>query len=124
MAVLIDYRVDQVAFEIEMVVDVARTETSFCSDFIGRNRSIARSRLRNGRWLFSTRLLAQRPTSCFSALPSLFIAARLERKPSAAICSGEPCRLSVFFISAALPSCLSFGDIALEDFALTIDCSP
>jgi hypothetical protein len=38
-------------------------------------RSMARSRLRNDRWLFSTRLLAQRPISCFSALPSSFIAA-------------------------------------------------
>ena len=32
-------------------------------------------RLVRARWLFSTRLLAQRPTSCFSALPSSFIVA-------------------------------------------------
>lgn len=31
---------------------------------------MARSLRRKGRWLFSTLLLAQRPTSCFSALPS------------------------------------------------------
>jgi len=46
---------------------LAWTETNFCKLLICRNRSIARSRLRNGKWLFSNRLLAQRPTSCFSA---------------------------------------------------------
>ena len=46
------------------------------------NLSIARSRRRNGEWLFSARLLAQRPTSCFSTLPSCFIVASQERRPS------------------------------------------
>src|SRR3546814_10282024 len=42
-------------FEIE-----AWTEANFCSDFICRNRSIARSRRRNGRCEFSARLFSQR----------------------------------------------------------------
>ena len=37
---------------------LAWTEANFCRVFIRRNRSIARSRRRKGRWLFSTRLLA------------------------------------------------------------------
>lgn len=36
---------------------LAWTLANFCSDFIGPNLSIARSRCRNDRWLFSTRLL-------------------------------------------------------------------
>ncbi len=51
----------------------ACTLANVCSDFIRRKRSIARSRLRNDRRLFSTLLLAQRPTSCLSAFPSSFI---------------------------------------------------
>ena len=93
---------------------LAWTEANFCSVFIRLKRSIARSRRRNGRWLFSTRLLAQRPTlenrllkkrrpiSCFSALPSSFIAARYERRPSVVIFSGEPWRFSVFFMKVNL----------------------
>jgi hypothetical protein len=67
--------VDQVAFEVEVVVDVGLAEANFCKLFICLNRSITRSRRRNGRCEFSTRLLAQRPTSRFSALPSSVIAA-------------------------------------------------
>lgn len=47
----------------------AGIEANFCKALICRNRSIARSRRRNGRWLFSARLLAWRPTSCSSAFP-------------------------------------------------------
>ena len=43
-------------------------EANFCSVFIWRNPSIARSRRRNGRCKLSTRLLPQRPTSCLSAM--------------------------------------------------------
>ena len=53
----------------------AWTELNFCRVFICLNLSIARSRRQNGRWEFSTLLLAQRPTSSLSALPSSFIAA-------------------------------------------------
>jgi hypothetical protein len=49
-----------------MIVDVACTEANFCKQAIRLNLSIARSRLRKLRCEFSTRLLAQRPTSCFS----------------------------------------------------------
>jgi hypothetical protein len=52
---------------------------NLCSVFIRLNRSMARSRRRSGRWLFSARLLAQRPTSCLSALPIPFIATRSDR---------------------------------------------
>ena len=54
------------AFEIEVIVDVGMdAEANFCRVFIRLKRDIARSRRRKGRWLFSTLLLAQRPTSCF-----------------------------------------------------------
>jgi hypothetical protein len=65
------------------------------------NLSIARSRRRNGRWLFSTLLLAQRLTSCCSTLPSFFIAAWYERSPSVAIFSGDPWRFSAFFMKVS-----------------------
>ena len=48
---------------------------NFRSAFICRKRSFTYSRRRNGRWLFSTRLLTQRPTSCFYSRFSSFIAA-------------------------------------------------
>lgn len=43
--------------------NAACTETNFCSDFIRRNRCIARSRRRNGGCEFSDRLLSRRPIS-------------------------------------------------------------
>jgi hypothetical protein len=68
------------------------------------NRTIARSHRRNGRWLFSARLLAQRPTSRWSALPSSFIAARQERRPSVVIASGEPWRFNAFSMNLRVAS--------------------
>jgi hypothetical protein len=54
----------------------AASDANFFSVFNCLNLSIARSRRRNGRCEFSTRLSAQRPTSCFPALPSSVITAR------------------------------------------------
>jgi len=54
---------------------LAWTEANFCSDFIRWDRSIVRSRRGKDRWLFSTLLLARRPTSRLSRLPSSSIAA-------------------------------------------------
>jgi hypothetical protein len=53
--------------------------------------------------------MAQRPISCFAALPSSFIAALYGRSPSVVIASGRPHRFSAFFmnVSAAALS-LSF----------------
>lgn len=65
--------------ELKCLWREAWTEANFCSDFIWRNRSIARSARRNGRWLFSARLFGQRPVSRFAVLPSSFIAALYER---------------------------------------------
>ncbi len=67
--------IDEMTFLVEVVVDLGVDRADFCSVFILRKRCIARSRLRNGRCEFSTRLLAQRPTSCFCSLPSSVIAA-------------------------------------------------
>ena len=69
--------------------------------FIRLKRSMARSRRRNDRWLFSTRLLAQRPISCLFALPSSFIAARYERRPPVVIFSGDPWRFIDFFMNVS-----------------------
>ena len=73
----------------------AWTELNFCRLFICLNLSMARSRRLNGWCEFSQRLLAQRPISCFSALPICFIAAR---RPSVVIAFGEPWRLSAFLM--------------------------
>ena len=61
--------------ELKWLCSEAWTETNFCSDFIWRNRSIARSRRRKGRCEFSARLLSQRPISLRSRLPISRIAA-------------------------------------------------
>ena len=50
--------IDEVALLGEVVVERGGTDANFCSDLICRKRNIARSRRRNGRWLFSARLLA------------------------------------------------------------------
>jgi hypothetical protein len=67
---LVGLAVNEVAFEAEMVWRLAWTEANFFNVPICREWSMAPSRRRNGRGEFSTRLLAERPTSCFSALPS------------------------------------------------------
>ena len=67
--------IDEMTFGIEVIVDVGVTDANFCKQPIRRNLSIARSRRRKLRCEFSTRLLAQRPTSCFSEFPSSVIAA-------------------------------------------------
>ena len=48
----------------------AWTDANFCNVRMRRKRSIARSRLRKGKCEFSARLLAQRPVSCLSRMPS------------------------------------------------------
>jgi sn-glycerol 3-phosphate transport system ATP-binding protein len=49
---------------LKWFVTEAWTEANFCKVRMRRNRSIARSRRRNGRWEFSALLLSQRPVSC------------------------------------------------------------
>ena len=56
------------AFKFEWWWRLAWTLATFYSNFIHRNRSIARSLRRNGKLLFSTRLFVQRPTYCFAGL--------------------------------------------------------
>lgn len=53
----------------------AWTDGNFCRIRIRRNRSMARSRLRNGKCEFSAWLFSQRQVSCFSKAPISFIAA-------------------------------------------------
>ncbi len=65
VAGLIELAIDGMTFESEWVANVGVDGDDFCSVFICRNRSIARSRRWNAKSLFSTRLFAQRPTSCF-----------------------------------------------------------
>ena len=47
-AFLIGLMIDEMALLVEVVLHVAWTEANFCNDFICLNRSIARSRRRNG----------------------------------------------------------------------------
>jgi hypothetical protein len=63
------------AFLVEVIVGRVVYGGELWSVFILRNRSIARSRRRKGRWLFSARLFNQRPVSCRSTLPISFMAA-------------------------------------------------
>src|ERR1700712_620739 len=91
--------INEMAVKIEVIMDVGMDAGELCSVFIRLNLSIARSRLRKDKWLFSARLLAHLPTSCLSALPRSFIAARYERRPSVVIFSGEPWRFSAFFMN-------------------------
>lgn len=63
-------------------------------------------RISSLRRLFATRLLAQRPISCFLALPSSIIAAIWECSPSVVIALGEPRRLIAYFMKASA-ACLS-----------------
>jgi len=58
-----------------MIVNRRMDGCEFLQLRMRRNRSIARSRRRNGWCEFSARLFSQRPVSCFSALPMTFIAA-------------------------------------------------
>ena len=60
---------------------LAWTEANFRNVRICRNRSIARSRRRNDRWLFSTRVLASGPTSCLSRQPKRAQGNRIARRP-------------------------------------------
>ena len=57
---------------------------------------------------FSARLLAQRPISCLAVLPSIFSAALYEARPSVVITSGEPWRLSAFFMKVRAASLSRF----------------
>ena len=95
------------------------------SVFIRLNRSIARSRRRNGWWEFSTLLLAQRPTSCRSAMLSAFTAAPYERRPSVVTTLAQPCRFISFLheldCSGLVPL---FGHEAFQHFALVVDGPP
>jgi hypothetical protein len=50
-------------------------EANCCKLRMLLKRSVARSRRRNGWWEFSALLFNQRPVSCFSVLPMIFIAA-------------------------------------------------
>ena len=81
-------------------------ETIFCNDRMRRNRNIARSRRRDGRCEFSTRLLSQRPISRSSPRPRAFRIAPLERRRLVTITSGQPCRFIYIFnnFNAALRS--------------------
>jgi hypothetical protein len=88
--------------QTEVLVDVGVDKGGLIKVFISLILSIARFSRRNGRCEFSTRLLAQRPISCLSLLPSSFMAALYERSPSVVITSGDPwyllegkCRLLV-----------------------------
>ena len=71
--------------------------------------------------LFSTRLLAQRRTSCLAPLPSSFIAALYERKPSVVIFSGDPWRLSDFFMKKRRNLIALLPHEALEDLTGLVD---
>jgi hypothetical protein len=97
---------------------------NFCSDLIRRNLSVARSRRRNERWLFSTLWLAQCSTSCFSALPNSFIGAvraeavrgdRLGRGMAPERLLHEPERRILV---------AGFGDVAFKYLALVTHGSP
>ena len=96
----------EMALRRKVVVDRAWTEANFCNVRMRRNRSIARSRRRNGRCEFSARLLSQRPISRSSPRPRSFSAAPYERRRSVTMTSGRPCRFINFFrnFSAALRS--------------------
>ena len=75
----------------------AWTELNFCRLFICLNLSIALSRRRKGWWEFSQRLFAQRPISCFSALPISFIAGHCQT-------NGRATKYSHFSPNFRLPS--------------------
>jgi len=64
-AFLVGGSIDEMAFQSEAVVDVGVDRGELLQGLRDLNLSIARSRRRNDKWLFSTRLLAQRLTSCF-----------------------------------------------------------
>ena len=80
-AFAIGLTIDEMPFLIEVIVHRSVYEANSCNVFIWRKRSIARSRRRNGRWLFSARLFIQRPISRRSMLPSSRIAGRIGSQP-------------------------------------------
>lgn len=114
---------DENVHRVRALMDEVFGEENFVA-LIRRNRSIARSRRRNGRWLFFTRLFAQRPISCFSWHPRSVIAALYERRPSVVIVQGEPWRLSLLHEPHGCVPVAGPGDIALEDLAFLVDRRP
>ena len=91
------------------------TAANFWRVFILRNRSIARSRRRNGRWEFSTRLFIQRHVSWSWAAPISFRAAPYDRNPSVTMAFGRPCRFMAFL--------MNFNAAALSLVVVTKDSS-
>lgn len=65
-------------------------EANFCRFDIRLNLDIARSRRRNGRWLFSALLLRCRPTSWRPIFPISFIAAPYDLSRSVTTVRGAP----------------------------------
>ena len=109
---------------------LAWTEANFYSVFICLNLSIARSLRRNGRWLFSTRLLACRPIVCLSA-NCLFVGnaevphgGSVGLEPIRGIASAAPCRFRARFIKRSAAAFARPGDVAFQYLALVIDGSP
>ena len=102
----VDVAVLQMTLRRKGLCTEAWTEANFCNVRMRRNRSIPRSRRRNGRCEFSARLLSQRPISRLSPRPRSFSAAPYERRRSVTMTSGLPCRFMDFFknFSAALRS--------------------
>ena len=72
-SLLVNLSIDEMAPQGEVIVKVGVDECEFLQDRICRNLSIARSRRRKERWLFSTRLFSRCPISC--CLPRSRIAA-------------------------------------------------
>ena len=108
-----------------MVVQAGVDRGELLQRFHPPNRSIARSRRRNGRWLFSVRLFSHRPISRRSRLPSWRMAAGYERSPSVTIVSARPCRLRAFSRRPGPRPCRGgFRDVARQDYALVINRPP
>ena len=72
---LVGLPIDDVTFEIEMVVDVGMDTGELWHRFHLSKPQHGPLSWSERQVAFSTRLFAQRPTSCFTALPNAFIAA-------------------------------------------------